>query len=135
MEKFYFIFSYWIFLWYLLYYFQFIQQYNPKFAIFLGLIQNFIILVLMIFYNTNSRLIFYFIIMVIILKIIPYYTIRNTKIYYRDIVATIILFIIYLCFMIFNDKNIYDFIKNTKNLILYNKNTLPGMVLLVKLGL
>lgn len=123
------------FFWYLVYYFQFITHYNPKFAIILAIIQNLIILVLMFFYNTKTKLIFYFAIMVILLKIIPLYTIRNTNILYKDIFATLILFLIYLFFMFFTGKNIFDFIKNTKNLILYNKNTLPGMIFLEKIGL
>lgn len=73
--------------------------------------------------------------MMFILKIIPIYTIWNSKIKINDIFITIILLFIYLLWMHINQKNTDDFIKNTKKLIIYNKNTLPGMQLLEKLGL
>lgn len=134
MEKVYFIFSYWIFLWYLLYFFK-IVNYNPKFAIIIGIIENICILLLMIFYNTKVKLFLLFILMMIILKIIPLYSIWNKKIQNRDIIATFILFIIYLFFMILNKKNVSDFIKQSKDLIIYNKNTLPGMSFFEKLNI
>lgn len=137
MEHVFFIFSYWIFFWYLLYFFvpDTINVYNPKFAIIIGLFENLVILSLMVFYNTKFKLIFLFIIMMIILKILPIYSIWNKKIHYQDIVATIFLFLVYLLFMIFNDKNIYDFTKQMNSLIFDNKNTLPGMIFLEKMGL
>lgn len=134
MEHIFYIFSYWIFLWYLLYFFGIMNVYNPKFAIIIGLFENLVILSLMVFYNTKYKLIFLFIIMMIILKIIPIYSIRNTKIYYQDIMATIFLFLVYLLFMFFNNKNFYDFTKQMNSLIFDNKNTLPGMIFLEKLG-
>jgi hypothetical protein len=134
MEKVYFIFSYWIFLWYLLYYCKIIK-YNPKFAIIIGMIENICILLLMIYYNTKIKLFLLFILMMIILKFIPLYSIWNTKIQTSDIIATFVLFIIYLFFMILNKKNISDFIKQSKDLIIYNKNTLPGMSFFEKIGI
>ena len=135
MEKIYFIFSYWIFIWYLLYYFKIINIYNPKFAIIIGIIENSIIIILMLYYRTKIKLVLLFIIMMIILKIIPLYTIRNDKINYKDIFFTFILFIIYLLIMYLNGKNINSFVKQSKDLIIHNKNTLPGMFLLEKIGL
>jgi hypothetical protein len=134
MEKPYFIFSYWIFTWYLLYFFN-ITDYNPKFAIIISIIENICILLLMIYYNTKLKIIILFTIMIIILKIIPIYTIWDKKIIWKkDIKSTIILFIIYLFFLIINKKSINDFIKNTKNLILHNKSTLPGMIIIEKIN-
>ena len=135
MEKIYFIFSYWIFIWYLLYYFKIINIYNPKFAIIIGIIENSIIIILMLYYRTKIKLVLLFIIMMIILKIIPLYTIWNDKINYKDIFFTFILFIIYLLIMYLNGKNINSFVKQSKDLIIHNKNTLPGMFLLEKIGL
>ena len=73
--------------------------------------------------------------MMILLKILPLYSLYNTKIYWKDIIATVILFIIYLFWIFLNNKSISDFTQGTKNLIIHNKNTLPGMMLLEKLGL
>jgi hypothetical protein len=129
-----FIFSYWIFFWYILYIFN-ITNYNPKFIIICGLIANLIILFLMFYYKTNPKLIYLFVIMMCILKIIPIYTIWNSKIKMNDIFITIFLIILYLLWIFIHKKNINDYIINTKKLIIYNKNTLPGMQLLEKLGL
>ena len=124
-----FIFSYWIFLWYLLYLFR-IANFNPKFAILCGFIENIAILSLMFYYGTKKRLILLFFIMIILLKIIPLYSIWNTKIHARDIIATFVLFIIYLSWV---QKMPSDFKKQTLDLIVHNKNTLPGMMFLDKI--
>lgn len=123
-----FIFSYWIFLWYLLYLFG-IVNFNPKFAILCGFIENIVILSLMFYYGTKKKLILLFFIMFVFLKIIPLYSIWNTKIHARDIIATLVLFIIYLTWV---KKTPSDFKKQTLDLIVYNKNTLPGMMFLDK---
>ena len=70
--------------------------------------------------------------MLFLLKIIPIYTIRNEKINNKDIILTIILFIIYLCWRVINHKSIVNFSQEMKQLIIYNKNTLPGMTILAK---
>jgi hypothetical protein len=134
MERPDFIFSYWIFAWYLLYYFTPFPVYNPKFAIILGLIENAIVVFLMFYYKTNPRLILLFVIMVFLLKIIPLYTILNLKIERKDVLATFGLFGVYLLWTFLNKKTIYDFIRGTKDLIIHNKNTLPGMIYLSSLG-
>jgi hypothetical protein len=124
------IFSYWIYLWYILYIFK-VVKYNPKFAIICGMIENLIILLLMCIYNTKKILIVLFIIMFFILKLIPLYTIWNDNIKLNDdIKNTSLLFIIYLVWIHLNQLNITDALTNSKNLILYNKNTMPGMTIL-----
>jgi len=135
MERLDFIFSYWIFVWYLLYFFGFFKLYNPKFAIILGITENLFILFLMFYYNTKYHLILLFIIVVTIQKIIPVYIIWNDKIHNKDIIATFILFIIYLFWCRINNKKFSNIIKPAKDLILHNKNTFPGMVIFQKIGL
>jgi hypothetical protein len=129
MVQFYFIFSYWIFAWYLLYIVG-VTNISPKFAILLGMIENLVVLSLMFYYKTKLKLILLFIVVMCILKIIPLYTIWNTKIQIKDIIVTFGLFVVYLFFMFLNNKSIYDFVKQTKNLVVYNKNTLPGLTIL-----
>jgi hypothetical protein len=129
MVQFYFIFSYWIFAWYLLYIVG-VTNISPKFAILLGMIENLVVLSLMFYYKTKLKLILLFIVVMCILKIIPLYTIWNKKIQLREIFITFGLFIFYLFFMFLNNKSIYDFIKQTRNLVVYNKNTLPGLTIL-----
>ena len=44
------VFSYWMFFWYILYAFK-LTKYSPKFIIGLGIIENFIMLLLMFYYK------------------------------------------------------------------------------------
>jgi hypothetical protein len=127
-----FIFSYWIFFWYLLY-LTGLVKYNPKFAILCGLFENLFIILLMIYYKTKARLLFLFFIMFVLLKVIPLYSIWATKINWNDIKFTFILFAIYLFWTFYNKKTFSDFQLQTYKLIFHNKNTLPGMIFLDKM--
>ena len=128
------VFSYWIFTWYILYIFKYINL-NPKFAIYCGIIENIIVILMMIYFKTSLKLIIYFILMFILLKILPLYTIINTKILKEDIYLTLFLFIIYLLWLYINNKTILDFKKQLSDLILYNKYTFPGISLFHKMKL
>jgi hypothetical protein len=131
------IFSYWIFAWYLLYYFIYLNVWNhnlnhilipnPKFAIILGLIENLVVICLMFYYKTHMKLVILFIIMMCFLKLVPLYTIWKRKMSQRDILATFGLFSLYLVWVFLNKKKVADFTRSTKDLIIHNKNTLPGM--------
>lgn len=130
------IFSYWIFFWYLLYISGIQTTYNPKFAIVCGLLENLGVSALMLYFGTNWNLIFLFFIMTTLLKIIPLATLWNTEIHRADIYATFILFGLYLAYVyLIGKKTVNDFTKQTKELVLHNRNTLPGMKLLSWLGL
>jgi hypothetical protein len=72
--------------------------------------------------------------MFFILKLIPLYTIWNDKIQFNDdIKNTSLLFITYLLWIHLNQLTITDALTRTKNLIIYNKNVLPGMTILQKI--
>jgi len=88
----------------------------------------------MLFYNTKIKLVILFIIMSIILKVIPLYTIWNTKINMNDIKITFLLLVIYFFWTYFHNKTYLDFKKRTEDLIIHNKNTLPGMMFLEKIS-
>jgi len=128
-----FIFSYWVFFWDLLYVFNLVP-YNPKFAIICGFIENCLLLVCMIIFKTSLKIVTLFFTMVFLLKLIPLYFLRNCPIKLDDVYATIGLFLIYLLWLTFNNKSINDFLNHTKDMVLHNKNTLPGMVLLDKIS-
>jgi hypothetical protein len=128
-----FILSYWIFFWYLLYVFNW-TPYSPKFALILGTIENLIILAFMFVYNTRPRFIVLFAIMVFLIKILPLYFIWNKKIQKQDIFATVGLFVIYGLWTQINGKNPTEFLDKTKDLVLHNKNTLPGMMVLDRIS-
>jgi hypothetical protein len=119
------VFSYWIFTWFLLYYVNIIK-YNPKFVLILGLIENFFIIIYLLINKSKLYKISKFIIINIIIKVIPLYLIFNDEVLYKDIYATIILFLIYLiwiyincginCFYNVYQKLVYSFsfIKNNE---------------------
>jgi len=128
------VFSYWIFTWYILYILKIIN-FNPKFAIYCGITENIIIIFMMLYYKTKIKIIICFIFIFILLKLLPLYTLINTKIYKKDIFITLLLFIIYLLWLYINDKSILDFKKQILDMILYNKYTFPGIYFFHKLKL
>ena len=127
------IFSYWIFIWFLTYILIGRNKIpNPKFILIIATLHNIISLLLMIIYGTKSRIIYLFIIGMLLIKIIPTYTLYNTKIHTTDIYATIYLFICYLCWLKFNNQKITRFFTDIKDLIFNNKNITPAMKTLDK---
>ena len=110
------IFSYWLFLWFLLYYFKFID-YNPYFGLILDLIVNAIMLFIFLIYENYYKA-FLFLLVMVSIKVIPIYLLRKSKIVKKDIYALIFLFIFYIIYCKFfeirtfaNNKNYY---KNEK---------------------
>ena len=104
-----FIFSFYIFVWYLLFIFKY-TKYSPKLALIIALFHNTLVLILMIYYKVNLFQIIFFCFLNLFIKIIPLWTLRNNKSY--DIKATLTLVIIYM---------IWLYINNTNVIIVYNK--------------
>ena len=125
------LFSYWIFVWYLLYFFR-KTKYNPKFILICGIIENIILLFFMIYYKTNAIIILLFIFGMFIIKIIPTYIIWNTNIKGKDILFTFTLFFIYLIWLYINNKSLYYLYNDTKQVVL-NKKYFPSTELLLKI--
>lgn len=88
------LFSYWLLIWFILYYFKFIQ-YNPKWLFIISIIYISIVIITMISKHKNLSKVFIFFIIGIIFKVIPLYLIRNTVTTYKDIIFGIILFLVY----------------------------------------
>ena len=105
MVKPYNIFSYWILLWYILYIFH-IASYNPKFILIIAIIHNFFIWIYKLF-NYSLKQFIIFSIVFIVIKIIPYISIRNTKIKKRDIIFSILLVLLYLLWININNISLY----------------------------
>lgn len=99
-----FIFSYWIFVWYLLYYFKFIK-YSPKWALTFGIIQNLLLLYLLIFYNSFINVIAFCVLNTCI-KIIPLWTLRNENYNISGIFYFIVLYAIYLVWLKINSAEL-----------------------------
>jgi hypothetical protein len=124
------IFSYWIFAWYLLYITGWVTP-NPKFAIYIAIFENLIIFLSMIYLKTNLKKVIYFLIMVILIKLIPLWTLRNTKIKEKDIYATLGVVLMYVGWIIWDDKMIS--LSDAYTHMVDDKIRSPGMSLLSKL--
>ena len=126
------IFSYWIYLWYVLYFLK-IVSYSPKFALILGLIDNIVMLLLMMRFGTSKKTIILFIIINTIIKIIPLYYLINEKIRLTDIYFTILLFTIFLIWIHVNKQTLVGNIKLMHDSLLYSKNNTPFIYLFNKI--
>lgn len=124
------VFSYWIFIWFLLYLLK-IVPYSPKFVIILGIIENIFVFMYMIYNKTELYNIIKFIIINIFIKIIPLLLVWKDKIIKRDIYATIILFLIYLLWLFYNRLEIYNVYKNLLDPYIFNNSS--GKTFLSKL--
>jgi hypothetical protein len=118
------VFSYWIFAWYLLYILNF-TKYNPKFAIMIGILENVVLLIFMSLNGANHRTVGYFILVNTFIKLLPFYTLRHEKIRIRDIQATVILAIIYVGWIFFNNQSITGNYKLVYDSLTKNKDTMP----------
>ena len=121
-----FLFSYWIIIWFLIYYFvgftkgqtasyMFIKQYlNPKVAILLALVENMFTFTLLLFNNPETIVIIKYISMMFIMKGIPLYLLRNSNIHImRDITIAIAVFILYNIYLYVNDEDLVTIYKRT----------------------
>jgi len=122
-----FIFSYWIFVWYLLYISK-IVIYNPKIFLFLGMIEGILIFCILLSKIPLLSVFKYFIVISVI-KLIPYFTIRNHAIYYKDIVFSLFLFVIYHIWLFVNGQNMIGIYENLYNSFVHNKQDTPGYIL------
>ena len=126
------VFSYWIFMWYLLYILQ-IVKYSPKFAIGLGIIENTILLCLMFYFGTKVSSIIMFLIINLFIKILPYYTLRKETIKIKNILFSIVLFIIYIIWLHINKESLPGNLKKIYDSLIYDKNKTPLMNLFQKI--
>jgi hypothetical protein len=101
------LFSYWIFTWFIFYYFGFVKS-SPKLAIIIGIIENIVLLISMIFIQKRSfKLIIIFIFLNTSFKGIPLYLVWKDKINtIQDMKNIISLFLVYLIWVLgINKKN------------------------------
>ena len=128
-------FSYWIFIWFVLYYIGFVK-YSPKFTLILAIIHNIILFSLMIFYKKPFIKLLNFVIVVTLIKIIPLYLLRNEKITSLSIMSFIILFLIYLLYMFaLHINNINKILDIGKNFLTNNDKPLLGDYILTNIYL
>jgi hypothetical protein len=121
------IFSYWIFVWYILYILKLIH-YSPKIFLIISIFYIIITTIYMI-HNFSIKIIVTFIIINFIIKVIPLYTIKNDKYNINDFLFGIFLFILYIIWVFYRKKNIN---KIYNNIFPFNSNKdLPIVLYLV----
>ena len=94
------IFSYWIFAWYICYMLKW-TRYNPKLALLIGILENGVMAILMLYYNT--RILPYFLMVNMVIKVVPYYSIQR-KIQWSDVYPTLGLFMVYIGWILFHGQ-------------------------------
>ena len=99
MERFDFVFSYWLFLWWVLYYVLRLTPYNPKFFLLIGLIEN----IGLFFFLAPEKKSFFLLVNTFI-KVIPLYLVWNRPTGTRDIYAGLVLFAIYILWLKLNGQ-------------------------------
>lgn len=100
------LFSVWIFVWFLLYYFKFIQ-YSPKFWLILITFYAALSIVYMIYIQLKPNYILTVTLLMVTSKILPLYIIFNDMIKINDILFGFGLGIVYLLWLTYRNKNVF----------------------------
>lgn len=125
-----FIFSYWIFAWYLLYMAR-ITIYSPKLALIIAVIEAVVSYFLLKTANTFTIVCAFIIVSCI--KIIPLITLWREPIRQKDIWVLFILFVIYNIWLGIHGETMLGVYKKIQVLLDKNTNELPFMYVLSKL--
>ena len=120
------VFSYWIFAWYIAYMTN-LTTYNPKWGLILGIAENLLMLIAFIVFGASFSAIALFFIINITIKVIPLYTIYNTKTTIKDIYALLGLFAIYSLWVYANGGTVIEYLQKVFDSILYGKKETPAM--------
>ena len=123
-----FVFSYWIFAWFILYQLNIIK-YNPKIFLILASVENILLLLMMIYYKNEIKYILTFIFINIFIKVIPLIILWNTSNDIHDFYAGIIVFLMYFGWLYLNkiDLKVQISQSDTWNSIKHNKTFSPLM--------
>jgi len=128
-----FVFSYWIFAWFLLYYFKF-THFNPFFALEVATIENIILFLLMIYYKVPLYNLISFLVINFFIKVLPLIHLWDSKIIIRDIIAFVIIYLIYLLWLLINKKtDVFKVQHEIFNSLVHGKSDTPFMALTKKL--
>ena len=111
MKNFTYFFSYWVFVWYLLYILK-VLQYNPKLALTIALLENVIKFIAMVYFKNKLSTMVFFCTMIFFLKVVPLWTLRRLT-YKNQIHTTLGLFMIYLVYLYMNDQNVVTILKQS----------------------
>jgi hypothetical protein len=117
------LFSYWIFAWFLVFYFvdkgttagKWIYKYlNPTIALWIALMESLVTFVYLLILHPRLDYTIKMLAMMFFIKAFPLYLIRRYPIHWKnDILVTLILFAIYNVYLYFNDTNVIDIYRRT----------------------
>ena len=127
-----FIFSYWILIWYLAYAVKFTNL-SPKFALLIGIIENFALFLFMIYKKTDLNSLLRFGFGNLLIKVLPYYLLRDESIKRSDVVVTLFVFALYNAWLYINSETFISIVEKTTDSLVHNKNNTPFMKLLYRL--
>ena len=115
------IFSYWIFIWYILFYIG-LTKYNPLFILIVGYIFTLFEFIYLIINKSSRYNLIKFLIINIIIKLIPILLIIKFPLKFNidDIYVSIYLIFFYVIIMSIMNKNPYEYYKLMINTYLYN---------------
>ena len=128
------VFSYWIFAWFLLYMFG-VTTYNPKIAIIIALIENIGILGLMIYFKNSFIYIFLFFTVISLIKVLPLWLLRRTKYELKDFYAMVALFLIYILWLLINEVDFQKYASDRYSQLKNNKPVAPLTYYATTIGL
>ena len=121
-------FSYWIFLWFLLYYYGIVHS-NPKWLLIAALVQNSIAILMFIKYKYNLNFILVFSLITVLVKVIPLVLIKDTKVHTTDILYYLIVFGAYCLWMYLNNENAMDYVFPFE--LIKNKKFIPPILSII----
>jgi len=125
------LFSYWVFVWFLIYYFipisPFFRKYaNPLLALCFALIENIFQFIYFIYFHLNIWIIIYFLLMMFFVKILPIYFLLDRKIIWsNDIFLLFIVFAVYNFYLFLNRTNLIEIYQTTIESIQKGENKTP----------
>lgn len=127
-----FIFSYWILIWYLAYAVKFTNL-SPKFALLIGIIENFGLFLFMIYKKTDINSLMRFGFGNLLIKVLPFYLLRGESIKQSDVIVTLLVFALYNAWLYINSETFVSIVEKTTDSLVHNKNNTPFMKLLDQL--
>jgi hypothetical protein len=126
-----FVFSYWIFAWYIFYALGAVD-YNPKAFLIISVSINIFIFLSMIYYKNSFIYILLFVVANFIIKVIPIFLMRSVSIKMRDYYAGAGLFVVYNIWLHINGTSFIEIMKNQYDAVLKNDARTPFMNYAVK---
>ena len=125
-------FSYWILLWFLLYYYRIVPS-NPKWLLVLGIIHNILAIISFINNKYSFSFILVFIIINIIIKVVPLILIFGSKVNTTDFVYYLVIFLFYFLYMYLNKQNALGYIFPEESVVKKKEYSPPMVSILLKI--